>query len=242
MRERAILTGSVLAFFLVGYFGVGFLASDPEGARSLWTPLDAAIPFLLGSVVVYWSILPMSLLPIFVVRNRVVFRRVALAYALAIAAALAVFLVLPVTSQGLRVDARLYADAGFAGWLLRLLYFLDPPFNLFPSLHLALALLAALAARRVHRPSGAAALLWTACIAASVCTTKQHYAVDVAAGLLLGWLSHRICVTPRAAATSAAESFGAAGLALFGALVAAFYSGLYAAYLAGVAPWAWGIG
>lgn len=237
-----MLSGAVLGFFLAGYFGVGFLASDPEGARSLWTPLDAAIPFLLGSVVAYWSILPMSLLPIFVVRDPVVFRRVALAYALAIAAALAVFLVLPVTSQGLRVDARLYADAGFAGWLLQLLYFLDPPFNLFPSLHLALALLAALAARRVHRPSGAAALLWTACIAASVCTTKQHYAVDVAAGLLLGWLSHQICVTPGAAATSAAESFGAAGLALFGALVAAFYSGLYAAYLAGVAPWAWGIG
>jgi len=237
-----MLTGSVLAYFLVGYFAVGFLASDPEGARSLRTPLDAAIPFLLESVGVYWSILPMSLLPIFVVRDPVVFRRVALAYALVIALALAAFLLFPVTSVGLRPDVRLYADAGFAGWLLQLLYFLDPPFNLFPSLHLALALLAALAAWRVDRPSGAAALAWTACIAASVCTTKQHYAVDVAAGLLLGGLAHRACVAPRAAASAEAESFGAVGLLLFGALVAAFYSGLYAAYLAGVAPWAWAIG
>ena len=242
MRERAILTGSVLAFFLAGYFGVGFLASDPEDARSLWTPLDGAIPFLLGSVVVYWSILPMGLLPIFVVRDPAVFRRVALAYALAIALALAGFLLFPVTSVGLRPDAQLYADAGFAGWLLQLLYFLDPPLNLFPSLHLALALLAALAARHVHRPSGAAALVWTACIAASVCTTKQHYVVDVAAGLFLGGLAHRVCVAPRAAPSAAAASFGAVGLALFGALVAVFYSGLYVAYLADIDPWAWGIG
>lgn len=237
-----MLSGAVLGFFLSGYFGVGFLASDPAHARSLWAPLDGAIPFLLGSVVVYWSILPMGLLPIFVVRDAALFRRVALAYSLAIASALAVFLLFPVTSQGLRVDAQLYADAGFAGWLLQLLYFVDPPLNLFPSLHLALALLAALAAGRVHRLSGAAALAWTACIAASVCTTKQHFAVDVVAGLLLGGLAHRACVPPRAAASAGAQSFGAAGLALFGALVAAFYSALYAAYLIGVAPWAWGIG
>jgi membrane-associated phospholipid phosphatase len=242
LRERAVLSGAVLGLFLAGYFGVGFLASDPENARSLWTPLDGAIPFLLGSVFVYWSILPMALLPIFVVRDPAVFRRVALAYALAIALALAGFLLVPVTSVGLRPDAAMYADADFAGWLLQLLYFLDPPFNLFPSLHLALALLAALAAWRAHRPSGVAALAWTACIAASVCTTKQHYAVDVAAGLLLGALAHRACVAPLAAARADAESFTAVGLALFGVLVAAFYSGLYAAFLAGVDPWAWGIG
>jgi hypothetical protein len=133
----------------------------------------------------------MGLLPLFVVRDPAVFRRVALAYLLAIASAFAVFLLFPVTSQGLRVDARLYADAGFAGWLLQLLYFLDPPLNLFPSLHLALALLAALAARRVHRRSGAAALAWTACIAASVCTTKQHFAVDALRASRWRWSAAR---------------------------------------------------
>jgi membrane-associated phospholipid phosphatase len=243
LRERAVLTGAVVLFFLVGYFGVGWLVTDPADAHSLATPLDAAIPFLLGSVVVYWSILPMGLLPVFVVADRDVFRRVALAYSVTIAVALAIFVVFPVSSAGFRPDAAAYSDAGFAGWLLRLLHVLDPPLNLFPSLHLALAFLAALAAVRVRSPLGAVALIWTLCIAVSVCTTKQHFAVDAVAGLALAALVHRALVAnPRAPAASADASFGARGIALFAGLVALFYAGLYGAYLVGFEPWNASIG
>ncbi len=242
MRERALLSGALIAYFLLGYFGVGWLAIDPAYARSLATPLDAAIPFVLDSVVVYWSILPMGLLPIFAVREPSLFRRIALAYAIAITVSLAIFVAYPVTSAGLRVDPASFADAGFAGWLLRLLYTLDPPLNLFPSLHLALATLAALAAWRVSRGLGAAALLWTACIAASVCTTKQHFAVDALAGVALAVLVQRAIVVRPRPAFGDGEGFGEAGVALFAALVALFYAGLYGAYLVGVTPWTWGIG
>lgn len=237
-----MLSGAVVTFFLVGYFGVGFLATEPADAHSLATPLDAAIPFLLASVVIYWSILPMALLPLFVVRDPAIFRRVALAYAVTIALALATFVVFPVTSQGFRPDAQSYSSAGFAGWLLQLLYLLDPPMNLFPSLHLALAFLAALAARHVSRGLGALAVAWTVCIAVSVCTTKQHVVVDVAAGIALGGVAHLAFVASSKTTAPASAMFGAPGLALFGALVALFYAGLYGAYKVGVAPWTWAIG
>ena len=237
-----MLSGAVVVFFLVGYFGVGWLATDPADARFLVTPLDAAIPFLLESVVVYWSILPMGLLPLFVIRDPAVFRRAALAYAVTIAAALAAFVVFPVTSQGFRPDAQSYSSAGFEGWLLQLLYFLDPPMNLFPSLHLALAFLAALAAWHVRRRLGALAVAWTVCIAVSVCTTKQHFVVDVAAGIALGGLAHFAFVASSKITAPASATFGAPGLALFGAVVALFYAGLYCAYKVGVAPWTWAIG
>lgn len=242
MRERALLSGALIAYFLVGYFGVGWLAIDPAYARSLVTPFDEAIPFVLESVVVYWSILPMGLLPIFTVREPSLFRRVALAYAVAITVSLAAFVAFPVTSAGFRVHPTTFADSGFAGWLLRLLYTLDPPLNLFPSLHLALATLAALAAWRVSRVLGTAALIWTACIAASVCTTKQHFAVDALAGVALAALAQRAIVTRARPAFADGEGFGSVGLALFAALVALFYAGLYGAYLVGVEPWTWGIG
>lgn len=238
-----MLTGAVVLFFLVGYFGVGWLATDPADARSLAIPLDQAIPFLLGSVVVYWSILPMGLLPVFVVADRDTFRRVALAYTVTIAVALAIFVAFPVTSAGFRPEAAAFADAGFAGWLLRLLHFLDPPMNLLPSLHLALAFLAALAAVRVRSPLGAIAVLWTLCIAVSVCTTKQHYAVDAVAGLALAALVHTALVArPRVPVTAADATFGVRGIALFAGLVALFYAGLYGAYLVGVDPWSHSIG
>lgn len=238
-----MLTGAVVLLFLFGYFGVGWLATDPGDARSLATPLDAAIPFLLGSVVVYWSILPMGLLPVFAVADRDVFRRVALAYAITIAVALVSFMAFPVTSAGFRPDAEAFADAGFAGWLLRLLHFLDPPMNLFPSLHLALAFLAALAAVRVRSPLGLVAVPWTLCIAVSVCTTKQHFAVDAVAGLALAALVHGLVVArSRSPAAPAGATFGARGIALFAGLVALFYAGLYGAYLVGFEPWAVSIG
>jgi hypothetical protein len=241
MRERAALTGAVLAFFLVGYFAIGWL-SDPARARSLALPLDARVPFVLGTVIVYWSVLPMGLLPIFVVRDPGLFRRVALAYALAIGASFACFLTFPVTALGFRPDGAAYAGQGFAGWLLRLLHFLDPPMNLFPSLHLALSTLAALAALRVRASFGTAALAWAACILVSVCTTKQHYALDAAAGVALAGSAHLGLVARAAQELPGEPSFGARGVALFAALVALFYGALYGAYLVGLAPWTWAIG
>lgn len=241
MRERAASTGAVLAFFLLGYFTIGWL-SDPARARSLELPLDSRIPFVLGSVVVYWSVLPMGLLPLFVVRDPGLFCRVALAYALAIAASFACFLVFPVTSLGFRPDGAAYANEGFAGWLLRLLHFLDPPMNLFPSLHLALSTLAALAALRVRASFGAGALVWAACILVSVCTTKQHFALDALAGVALAGSAHLALVARAPSERSGDASFGARGAGLFGVLVALFYGGLYGAYLLGLSPWTWAIG
>ncbi len=241
MRERAARTGAVLAFFLLGYFTIGWLA-EPSRARSLALPLDARIPFVLGSVVVYWSVLPMGLLPIFVVRDPRLFRRVALAYTVSIAASFACFLVLPVTSLGFRPDGAAYAEEGFAGWLLRLLHFLDPPMNLFPSLHLALSTLAALAALRVRTGLGVAALAWAACILVSVCTTKQHFALDALAGVALAAAAHFAFVARAAPEQPGDPSFGARGVALYAGLVALFYGGLYGSYRLGLAPWTWLIG
>ena len=241
MRERAVLTGAVLAFFLIGYFAIGWLG-DPARAGSLELPLDGRIPFLLDSVVVYWSVLPMGLLPIFVVRDAQLFRRVALAYALVIAACFACFWLWPVTSLGFRPDAAATLQAGFSGWLLRLLHFLDPPMNLFPSLHLALATLAALAALRVRASFGHAALAWAACILVSVCTTKQHFALDALAGIALAALAHAALVARAPQAEPGDASFGARGVAFFAGLVALFYAGLYGSYRLGLAPWTWWIG
>jgi hypothetical protein len=241
LRERAAWTGAVLAFFLIGYFAIGWLG-DPGRARSLASPLDSSIPFLLDSVLVYWSILPMGLLPIFVVRDARLFRRVALAYAATIAVSFACFLIWPVTSAGFRPWAAAWADAGFPGWLLQLLHFLDPPMNLFPSLHLALAMQASLVALRVSRTLGAFALVWTAFILVAVCTTKQHFAVDAVAGVGLALAAHVAIVERTPRADPRVEFAGSTGVAAFAALVALFYGGLYASYALGLAPWTWWIG
>jgi membrane-associated phospholipid phosphatase len=182
--ERAALTAAACAFFTAGYFGVG-LNVDPPRARSLGTAVDLRIPFIASSVWVYLSLFPTSLLPLFVVRCPRLFRRTIAAYVLAIAASLAVFAVFPVTSAGLRADPAALDATRFAPWAVALLYRLDPPYNLFPSLHLSIAILAALSAWKASRPLGTAAFAGVAPIGASICTVKQHFIVDGAGGVAL---------------------------------------------------------
>jgi membrane-associated phospholipid phosphatase len=81
---------------------------------------------------------------------------------------------------------------GFAAWSLRLLYTLDPPYNCFPSLHVAYSFVSALTCYRVHRGVGVVAVVWAALIGISTLYTKQHYVVDVVAGALSAWVAYLV--------------------------------------------------
>ena len=179
------------AFFAAGYFDVG-LGTDPGRARSLMTSLDARIPFIAGSVWIYLGLFPTAFLPLFVVRCPRLFRRTVLAYALAIAASLAVFAAYPVKADGLRVDVAVLDLTRFAPWAVALLYRIDPPYNLFPSLHLSVALLAAASAWKASRRVGAAVFAGVLPIAASICTVKQHFVLDAAGGAALALVSYAL--------------------------------------------------
>jgi hypothetical protein len=61
----------------------------------------------------------------------------------------------------------------------------DPPYNCFPSIHVAHSFVSALACFRVHRGVGIAALLCASLVALSALFIKQHYVLDVIAGILL---------------------------------------------------------
>jgi membrane-associated phospholipid phosphatase len=77
-----------------------------------------------------------------------------------------------------------YADASaaFLAWVQSI----DPPSNVFPSLHVAFAVQLALILR-VHRPPiGAILLVMAAVLSASTLLTKQHFIADVFGGLVLG--------------------------------------------------------
>jgi membrane-associated phospholipid phosphatase len=85
-------------------------------------------------------------------------------------------------------------------WAILLLY--DTTLNTFPSLHIAMvtqSLAFAVWLIRGRWTGGmiacmVVAVTWALMIAYSTVATKQHYAIDVPAGLVLGWLSH-LCAT-----------------------------------------------
>jgi len=185
--ERPLLTLGVALFFLVGYFAVGH-ADHPKVLLDPGTPLDGLIPFVPASIWVYLWVFPAALIPLFVVRCPRLFRRTACAYAIAIALSLCCFAWLPVTSQQLRADTATLDPARASDWAVALVYALDPPYNLLPSLHLSIVTLAALSAWIAARRYGAIAFVGVLLVAVAVCTTKQHFVLDVLGGLALGFL------------------------------------------------------
>ena len=146
LRKRAVLerlglTVGLVTFFVAGYFGVG-LSMDPAHAHELATPLDMQSRSWRARSGYLWMF-PAALVPLFVIRCPRLLRRTALAYAAVIAFSLVCFTAFPVTSARLRVAPAMLDVARKSDWAVSVLYSLDPPYNLFPSLHVSIAALAA---------------------------------------------------------------------------------------------------
>ena len=161
-----------------------FIADMMRG-RTLHVPalaLDRLVPLQPTWGLVYGSLyLWLIVLPVFVVRQDEQIRRTVLAYLTVWVAAYACFLAYPTRAP--RPDQ--VSGEGFAVWGLRFLYSADPPYNCFPSLHVAHSFVSALTSYRVHRALGIAATLCAALVGVSTLFTRQHYILDVIAGTFL---------------------------------------------------------
>ena len=148
--ERLAATAGLVTFFIVGYFGVGRSISSAM-TFDMATSLDRRIPFIAQSVWIYFWVFTAALIPLFVVKCPRLFRRTVLAYGLVIAISLICFKAYPATSASLRAAGAVLDVSSPSNWAVSVLYSLDPPYNLFPSLHLSLALLAAFSAWKAKR-------------------------------------------------------------------------------------------
>ena len=182
------------------YFGISFtlaLLSNQiafQGSRlfekgryhaDLTLPADAAVPFLPWTVTIYvgcflfWLILYrlIARLP------RQEADRFFCANLLGKAGSFVVFVLFPTTMSRPELG-------GGTGWiaLMRILYGIDTPDNLFPSLHCMVAWLCWVGIRdnrRIPFPWRIAALLMAVAVCLSTLTIRQHVLMDVAGGILL---------------------------------------------------------
>ena len=181
----------LLVVFVALVFSYFPMAAATRG-RTLFVPelaLDRAIPIEPAWMPMYISLWLFSFLPLVVVRG-VARRRTVLAYITTAITAYVGFLILPTSAPRPAV----VPGDGILAWGLRTLYALDPPYNCFPSLHVAYSFLAALSAYRAHRGFGVMALLWAVLVGISTLFIKQHYVADVIAGALLALAVYAIVV------------------------------------------------
>lgn len=177
--------GVLIAILLVGvYQVVGDVVT--AGHRDLSTPLDRAIPFLPWTA---WFYIPgyvlVFLIPILAMREWPVYIRAFKALVLTSLPTWTVHLLMPVAYP------RPAAPQGpsLAEAMMRLLWRFDPPHNTFPSLHVGLAWTVVLATWGYSRKAGLGAAFFATLMTLSVLTTKQHFLVDVAGGVVAASLT-----------------------------------------------------
>ena len=170
---------------------VPFYIFIPEliSARAFHVPelaWDRTLPLWPSWALVYGSVyLFLILLPVLVVRQEAAIRRAVRAYLMVWITAYVCFLLYPTMAPR---PPKVLGE-GFGDWGLRLLYSADPPYNCFPSLHVAHSFVSALVSWRVHRGVGIAAALGALLVGLSTLFTKQHYLLDVLTGMLLAFLA-----------------------------------------------------
>jgi membrane-associated phospholipid phosphatase len=182
--ERAACAAALFALWAFGYFWVGRSALT-LGAHDLSTVFDRALPFIGLSVWAYLAALPLLVAPVLVLRDRRLFRRTALAYGYTITASLACFASFPVSGVILRNNSAALALDPVTRWVVQTLHAIDPPYNLFPSLHVSLSALAAWSMASAAPRSRALCYGALTMVAISTCTIKQHVVLDVLGGLAL---------------------------------------------------------
>jgi membrane-associated phospholipid phosphatase len=169
-------------FAAVAAFGRAHALPAPQW---LSTPLDAAIPFVPAAVWAYVSWYPSAFLLFLAPRDE--FRRLSLAVFVAFFVCSVAHLLWPVSIARPALDGLEGASAS----VLRALYALDPPVSLFPSFHAAIAPIL-LQLRPGSRALQLGLVVWMAAICVSCVLVKQHYALDVLFGLVVGVIAVRL--------------------------------------------------
>jgi membrane-associated phospholipid phosphatase len=175
--------------------------TDRSQAAALDFSWDHAMPFSMPWIYIYTLVYVSAFFPLLVVKSGKLVQRMALAFLSSFLLAYVFFLAFPVTTvpmtgESFRPLIKNLDDSTFTGWLVCLNFFLDPPNNCFPSLHIAMAFVAAYATYKADPIYGAIVTIFAVLIALSTLLVKQHYLADVVAGMVLAFLTSYVFLRP----------------------------------------------
>jgi len=161
-------------FFLIAYF------IDPAEASHVGIPMDDRIPFFPPTVFIYLGLYTMYILPYMLVKDAETFKVIIGSYITILIIGYVVFLFFPTS-----IVRPEFEVTNFSTWVLGIVYAADKPVNCFPSMHVAMVSMSALMVWELNRVMGTVAIIYGLAIAVSTVFTKQHFILDVVAGLIL---------------------------------------------------------
>ncbi len=187
IQKRSVVWTIVGIF---AFYGVGYV---PSNHNPLLSPrelhlfaFEEAIPTVGWTVLVYMSLVVMIILTIdrvAVYGSKIILAKAMTSIVAALGALFSNFLLVPTTYPRPQT-----APDGWAEYLLGFTQQVDAATNCFPSTHCMVATYLGLVICSIRAPQGVKILwlLWSTAICLSTLTTKQHYVVDVIAGVCAG--------------------------------------------------------
>jgi membrane-associated phospholipid phosphatase len=223
------LVSLVPIYVFIGVANTGRHHYAPSIVVDDWIPLVPAWSIVYGAVYLF-----LIVLPVLVIWHEELIRRTVRAYLLIWLTAYAFFLIYPTIAP--RPDGDIVPGTGFGAWGLRILYDADPNVNCFPSLHVAHSFVGAFAVWRMHARLGAIAIACAAVVGLSTLFTKQHYAVDVVAGLALAYAAYALFLRrfDRATASDEERRLAPAGAFALAAGIGVWVAVAFGFFMAGV--------
>ncbi|HZE97344.1 MAG TPA: dual specificity protein phosphatase family protein [Planctomycetota bacterium] len=186
--ESALWAAACSKLFILVYGGCTWITDRRIDVGSIQFEWERRLPFIPGMILPYWSLDLFFLGSFFLCTDRKERRILGGRITAAILGAGVCFLLFPLKMKVTR-------PAGAGSWkpLFDVLWSFDRPYNLFPSLHIALVtILAEHYARHTRGLLHTGILGWFALVAVSTLLTWQHHAIDLAGGFVLGLLCLRL--------------------------------------------------
>ena len=183
----------ILTLTLLGWLGVYFFVNrlqvEPQRRLDLAIPLDRRIPFVPQLALVYFSTYIFVIQPFIILSEARQFYWMLASFGSITAIASLIHAAVPS-----KIERNEILDAdGLSGKMINLFQKTCKPYGNFPSMHVALSVPVVGANFIAVGPvMGSVTLIWAILIALSTLYTKQHYILDVLAGLVGGLLIYSL--------------------------------------------------
>lgn len=190
--EREILLLLVVLLWALCYFSIN---NFTEGRKThiLAFSFEKSIPFVPAFIFFYILTYVSVMIPYFIIRDKMDYRRAVLAYLFIIFVSSIIYLIYPV--ETIRPDIE---SNGFFLSIVAWVYSTAKPYNLFPSLHISLSTLSALVSLKYKRIVGYILIILLLFISLSTLFVKQHYLVDIIFATVLAFFSYYLFLFKKA--------------------------------------------
>ncbi len=188
LKDLLIFSGYgvvLFSLFALIYGSTNHRSAQTDDVYRLFWNWETGLPFVSSMIVVYFTLNLLTASTMFFLRGKEI-HFLALTYGIAILLGGSVFYFFPTTAGFERAGL----SSPWANWY-SVLYSWDGPFNLFPSMHIALSSISVFClTKEVSAPVRRFFYTWLTLICVSVVLTHQHHLIDVLGGLALG----KMCV------------------------------------------------